>query len=307
MRWASLPYFALLALWPLTLPAAEVAVIDLSDYPPVRVEVDHVGHMNHDIITESSGLTASRQHKDVLWTLNDSGNSAKIFPLRLDGRLVKSAESAGITLEGAENFDWESMTSDDQGVLYIADSGQNFDFARTPIIYAVDEPDTLIGVNSVPVLRTIPYRYEDQSGFFMPRVEFDVEAIFYADQHLYLLTKGWGKGVSNKGISKWYRLDEQRSGLDGTARLQARIDFGGALVTGAEVDPSGLRLAVLAKRSVWLFEREAQGQDWWKGSIRHLRTRDIGVAEGICFYGDRLYISTEEGELYAIRLENLEE
>ena len=280
--------------------ASNVGIIDLSQLEPIKVKPKLVGVMNQLHINESSGLAASAIHDGIIWTLNDSGNGPKIFPVTLDGASLKSESVSGFTIEGAENFDWEAMASDHKGTLYIADSGQNFYFARTPIIYQVDEPVDLHKKTSLPLLRKIPYNYEDQSGFFMPRNEFDVEAMFYADNSLNFITKGWG----NNG-SKWYRLQESDE-FGHAARLVTRINFGKALITGAEVDQSGLRLAVLAKRSIWLFTRKALGQNWFTGDIDHLRSRDIGVTEAITFYGNRLFITNEGGELYVISLNDID-
>ncbi|PCH59784.1 MAG: hypothetical protein COC05_06115 [Gammaproteobacteria bacterium] len=277
-----------------------VGVIDLSKLEATRVSAKLVGTMDRRYIDESSGLATSAIHDGVLWTLNDSGNGPTIFPITLDGTLFKPLASTGVSIEGAENFDWESMASNHKGVLYIADSGQNLGFARTPIIYQVNEPVDLATTDSVPIIRKIPYHYEDQSGFLMSRNEFDVEAMFYSDETLNLITKGWGNS-----LSKWYRIQESNE-FDSKARLVTRINFGKALITGAEVDRSGLRLAVLAKRSIWLFTREALGGDWFAGKITYLRTRDIGVTEAISFYGNRLYISNEAGQLYTVSLEAID-
>lgn len=280
--------------------AKDVATIDLSQLEPIHIGAKLVGTMDRQHITESSGLVDSVLHDGVLWTLNDSGNSATIYPVSLNGALLSSSQSSGIKIDGAENFDWESITSDKQGTLYIADTGQNIDLARTQIIYQIKEPADIQATRRESVVREIAFNYEDQSGFFMSRNEFDVEAVFYSDHHIHLLTKGWGKS-----ISKWYRL-QQSEEFGNAARLLTRINFGKALITGAEVDQSGLRLAVLAKRSIWLFTREALGQNWFSSDIKYLRTRDIGVTEGITFYGNRLYISNESGQLYTIELKDLD-
>jgi len=280
--------------------ASNVGIIDLSQLEPIKVSPKLVGTMNKLHINESSGLATSSIHDGVMWTLNDSGNSANIFPITLNGTSLNISDVSGFSIENAQNFDWEAMTSDHNGTLYIADSGQNFNFARTPIIYQIDEPGNLKNPRQIPLLKKIPYNYEDQSGIFMPRNEFDVEAMFYSDNGLNFITKGWGDS-----ISKWYRL-RQSSEFGHIARLVTRINFGKALITGAEVDDSGLRLAVLAKRSIWLFTRSALGQNWFIGDIQYLRSRDIGVTEAITFYGNRLYISNEGGELYAISLDEIE-
>ncbi len=281
--------------------ASNVETIDLSQLEATRVSAKLVGTMDNRYVNESSALATSAIHDGVLWTLNDSGNRPAIFPVTLDGSLLGSSTSVGISIEGAENFDWEAMTSDRKGTLYIADSGHNFNFARTTVIYKINEPVDLNPASSVPLLEKIPYSYEDQSGFFMSRNEFDVEAMFYSDHTLNLLTKGWGDS-----ISKWYRLQESQESEEfgNVARLVAHINFGKALITGAEVDQSGLHLVVLAKRSIWLFTRNALGQNWFTGKITYLRTRDIGVTEGVSFYGKQLYISNEAGQLYKVSLES---
>ncbi len=296
-----LTFISFIAPYSNTIAASNVGVIDLSQLEAIPISPRLVGTMDRQYINESSGLATSAIHDGILWTLNDSGNSAKIFPVFLNGTLLKSGLSVGFSIEGAENFDWEAMASDRKGTLYIADSGHNLNFARTPIIYQVAEPSSFDGTNSLPLLREIHYNYEDQSGFFMSRNEFDVEAVFYSDRTLNLITKGWGSS-----ISKWYRLQESDE-FGHAARLVTRVNFGKALITGAEVDQSGLRLAILAKRSIWLFTRKALGQNWFTGNIKYLRTRDIGVTEAITFYGNRLYISNETGELYTVSLDSSEQ
>ncbi len=44
--------------------------------------------MSSPSIDESSGLSASRAHRGVLYTHNDSGDSARVFAVREDGTLV---------------------------------------------------------------------------------------------------------------------------------------------------------------------------------------------------------------------------
>jgi hypothetical protein len=57
-------------------------------------------------IEESSGLAASRLHPDVLWTQNDSGNSARIYALDRRGRT-----EAALRIPSEPNVDWEAITS----------------------------------------------------------------------------------------------------------------------------------------------------------------------------------------------------
>ena len=47
-----------------------------------------VGTIQSDFIQEASGIVASRKNDSVLWVHNDSGNSAKVYAISHEGRLV---------------------------------------------------------------------------------------------------------------------------------------------------------------------------------------------------------------------------
>jgi len=79
-----------------------------------------IGRYNHEPIRESSGVAASRQYKDVYWTLNDSGNPNVLYATRIDGSLIGE-----FSVEGAQNSDWEALGIDDEGQLWIGDIGNS--------------------------------------------------------------------------------------------------------------------------------------------------------------------------------------
>ena len=53
-------------------------------------------------------------------TIEDSGNDSNLFGLDSSGKIVKK-----ITITNASNIDWEDLTSDAQGNIYIGDFGNN--------------------------------------------------------------------------------------------------------------------------------------------------------------------------------------
>src|SRR5688572_24824275 len=57
-------------------------------------------------ITESSGLVASRQHRYVMWTHNDSGDAARVFAVGGKGRT-----RAIVSLSGVRPRDIEALTT----------------------------------------------------------------------------------------------------------------------------------------------------------------------------------------------------
>ena len=75
------------------------------------------------VIAEASGMAPSAIDAEVVWLHNDSGDTARVFGVTLDGDLV-----ATVTLAGVVAWDWEDMAAGpcgDQRCLYIGDIGDN--------------------------------------------------------------------------------------------------------------------------------------------------------------------------------------
>ena len=92
------------------------------------------------LITEASGIAASRRNQSVLWIHNDSGDAANLYALNPEGRLL------GIyIISGAYNRDWEDIAigpgpDPNNDYLYIGDIGDNGGNHRSITIYRVQEP-----------------------------------------------------------------------------------------------------------------------------------------------------------------------
>src|SRR5262249_23866807 len=76
----------------------------------------------------------SRRYPDIFWVHNDSGNPPLLFAGRSDGQIVRRFRLA------VPNLDWEDITIDDQGHLYLGDIGNNRGFLPVRVIYRIDEP-----------------------------------------------------------------------------------------------------------------------------------------------------------------------
>src|SRR5205085_3101689 len=75
-------------------------------------------------ITESSGVAASARRDDVLFTHNDSGDSARFFAVDRQGCTI-----GVFTAPGVDAVDWEDMARgpgpDGAPALFLADIGDN--------------------------------------------------------------------------------------------------------------------------------------------------------------------------------------
>ena len=56
----------------------------------------------------------------LLWVIEDAGNKNVVYGLHENGSISKS-----ITITNCKNNDWEDLTSDTLGNLYIGDFGNN--------------------------------------------------------------------------------------------------------------------------------------------------------------------------------------
>ena len=98
------------------------------------------GNVGNSSISEASGVVASRANPNVLWTHNDSGDSARLFAMTTAG-----ANLGAYSISGAGASDWEDISIGPgpvagQQYLYIADIGDNGLSRSSVSVYRVPEP-----------------------------------------------------------------------------------------------------------------------------------------------------------------------
>ena len=195
-------------------------------------------------IRECSGIVASRQFAGVFWVHNDSGNAPQLFALDAAGRRLCTLD-----VQGVQNRDWEDLTLDDEGNLYVGDFGNNANRRRDLEVLVIREPDPrdCAGeVQRVEVIRRIPFHFPEQTQYPDPAVKnFDCEAIFWLDGSLYVFTKH-----RSDSRTVLYRLPE---GDDTAAVRLGGFDAMG-MVTAASVSRDDRWLVVLTYDYLHLFE-----------------------------------------------------
>lgn len=135
-----------------------------------------------EIISESSGLIF---YNDSLFiTHNDSGDKPILYFVNLKGKLIHK-----VIVNNANNVDWEDITKDDKGNIYIADIGNNSNQRKDLKIYKI-KSHNLLNVNSLNA-EIIEVSYNEQTDF-PPKDEalnFDAEGLAYHNDSLWIITK----------------------------------------------------------------------------------------------------------------------
>ena len=89
-------------------------------------------------LTESSALAVSPVDPDLLYTVNDSGHDPVVYVVdRRDGTVVGTTALSGVDPDGA---DTEAIAVDRDGVLWVADIGDNMRSRDDVALYALPAP-----------------------------------------------------------------------------------------------------------------------------------------------------------------------
>ncbi len=253
-------------------------------------------------INESSALQKSRIFDGVYWTLNDSGDEARIFPFTSDGKSLKPQwedKYKGIAIPNAVNIDWEDISTDNHGNLIIAACGNNANVRKDLGVYIVPEPHPL-GINKTRAYNFLAFNFPDQDAFPPEKSNFDCEAIFTANDNLYFLSKH--RSDSNTKLYRYNNYHLEAKGMQ-SLELLNMLDIKG-MVTAADCTVDGKKLAVLTYTAVWVFVVET-GDDFFNGSI-YYKAISAKQCEGICWDSDEdMLVSNEQMDLFKLNISDL--
>ncbi|MBS3914710.1 MAG: hypothetical protein KG003_09430 [Bacteroidetes bacterium] len=122
-----------------------------------------------------------------IWTLNDGGNSSKIYRIDTTGSILDST-----TFSNATNNDWEELTTNGSYV-FIGDFGNNNGTRKDLKIYRF--PISKLGNKNV-VVDTIQFQYEGQTDFTSnPFTIYDCEAFLVDEDSIILFSKSIADAV----------------------------------------------------------------------------------------------------------------
>ncbi len=237
------------------------------------------GRIDDPRLVESSGLAVSRVHENVMWSHNDDGRPL-LFALSFTGEAIRRYEVPGV-----ENHDWEDISADNNGNLYIYDNTARMDDPLTGYIYAFPEPDPFVD-EEIEAVTTFPIRFPDPG--------LDIETLIVRDSSAYLVSKPW-----DGSLPRVYFVESLE---EGTAEFIATIPHR-AMITGGDISVDGERIALSSYRALFIFKRSEQGEEPLRSEPLVCQL-NAGQVEGISWDGDTLLLTSEQGNIYLISESN---
>lgn len=219
-----------------------------------------------DRITENSGLARSTYPRRVLFTHNDSGDSARFFAL---GRRCQTR--AVLTVPGAPAVDWEDMAAGPGHTLWLGDIGGNNPRSRIHVV-RVTEPKKLTSRSLRHTAYTLTY----------PDGPHNAEGLMVHPRtgRVFVVSK------ADSGAAIYRAPAELKA--RGTNRL-TRVRSAAAIVTGADFSSSGAFMVLRTYTRVLVY---AGLRD--KSPIRHRVPSGHTFGESVAFgRGGALFYGAE--------------
>ncbi|SDQ07661.1 hypothetical protein [Flagellimonas zhangzhouensis] len=188
-------------------------------------------------LKEVSGIETAT--KGTFWVIEDSGNKDEIYRVDKSGKIKET-----LKIDHAKNKDWEDLTLDAEGNLYIGDFGNNANERDDLVIYKISKSQL---DKKEPNAEKIKISYPQQTDF-PPKKDslyYDTEGMFHWDGYLYIFTKNRTRPYSGKTLI--YRVPDKKG--EYKAELLSSLflcdDQNRCSVTSVDLSPNGKTIALL--------------------------------------------------------------
>lgn len=268
-------------------------------YRIIDADIISSGTIYDKNIGEVSGIAVSLIHEDLVWVINDSGNSPSLYALNPKGKVMGT-----LNIEGIWNNDWEDLASfEHEGKPYIliADIGDNFAKRKAYFLHFIEEPDihkTLNGSSlSGKPSWSITYTYEDG-----PR-DCESVAVDILDERILLLSKRDRPPVLyDLPLTKQKNAVARRCGeiKPLPRRTQENTDFSkySNQPTAMDISSDALSAVVLTYDRAFYFSRK-ESADWgmvFSGPMKEIIFPPLRQSESVCFNrdGSSIFVTSEQ-------------
>lgn len=229
-----------------------------------------IGNMSNSLSEVSAAETIP--NSNLIWVIEDAGNQNHLYGLNIQGEIIKD-----IKINNAENLDWEDLTSDHLGNLYIGDFGNNKGKRDSFTIYKIIDPKNKSRTSDAEIITfKLPENHTSE----------DFESFFLFNNHFYLFSKHSKKSIVIKVPNQ---LGQH------TAELVTEFSLDGkkTKVTSADISDDGKTIVLLNHdklRKLTHFE----GDQFFNGTMEVMHFDHNSQKEGICFRDNTSVYITDE-------------
>lgn len=223
-------------------------------------------------------FTLNADHKEIsgmvfhhntqkLWMLQDKGNASELYVYSPEGTFEKT-----LHINNQKNTDWEDLSQDAEGNLYIGDFGNNDNNRKNLQILKLNA--TSLQQTTADISQTTTFYYEDQKDFPPKKNQlmYDCEAFIATNTAFYLFTKNRSKGFD--GSFYVYKIPNQNGHFkaEKIAVLKSCDRYKNCAITGAAINQKNNQLALVSHNYVYLLP--FQNDDSFKQE--HLVIQELG-------------------------------
>ncbi|GAB0155707.1 hypothetical protein CHRYSEOSP005_09690 [Chryseobacterium sp. Alg-005] len=240
-------------------------------------------------LKEVSGITLSGDKKTA-WTIEDQGNKNIIYGVNQKGELI-----AEVLVEDTDNTDWEDITADQQGNIYIGDFGNNDNNRQDLAIVKVDLNDT--AQKTTKALQTTKFHYEGQTEFPPKKSNwlYDCEAFVEMDGNFYLFTKNRSKGFD--GTFLVFQVPNKEGDFEAKLIGKLKLDgkYSDAAITSAAINSTKDKIVLLTHKNIHVLSGFTPN-DFNGAKIQKISLNHNSQKEAIVFLDDKTLLIADEAD-----------
>ncbi|MCC6817134.1 MAG: SdiA-regulated domain-containing protein [Saprospiraceae bacterium] len=256
---------------------------------------------------ESSGLVYDNSSQSF-WTIVDSDGQPKLYEIDTTCQILRT-----LIIKNAANIDWEEITLDSEGNLYIGDFGNNSNNRKDQRIYKIKKSDYKNSDEVSPEI--IDFHYSDQTEFPPEDINknYDMEAMIWLNHNIYLFSKNRTNPFS--GYTYQYRIPDS-AGSYAASRIDSFYTGSGPSlffwITGAAISPDFDQLCLLTHDKIWLFH-PLNKEKLFSSPVKRISLGHFSQKEGVSYMASKTIFITDEynsmirngGRLYRVNLESV--
>lgn len=237
-------------------------------------------------LKEVSGIALSQDQK-IIWAIEDAGNKNVVYGLNRQGELVND-----VLVENAENNDWEDITKDAAGNIYIGDFGNNENDRQNLSILKLDLKSD--SQKSTKVIQTTKFHYEGQTEFPPKKSNllYDCEAFVEKDGSFYLFTKNRSKGFD--GTFLVFQIPNKEGNFEAKliGKLKLEGGYSDAAITSAAINSKN-EIVLLTHKNIHVLSGFT-ANDFNSAKIQKMPLNHNSQKEAVVFVDDKTLLIADE-------------